>query len=81
MPFKNDSNKPRLDMDVDFASITEHQRYKLAWKSSIHAGCGGVCAPQSCMSHQRFDPIVYGIGVAIAERFSYATSWLRHRLT
>jgi hypothetical protein len=57
-------------MDVDFASITEHQRYKLALESSIHAGCSGVLAPQSCMSHQRFDPIVYGIGVAIAERIS-----------
>jgi hypothetical protein len=55
-------------MDVDFASITEHQRYKLARKVSIHAGCGAIVAPQSCMSHQRFDPIVYGIVAAIAER-------------
>jgi hypothetical protein len=57
-------------MDVDFASITEHQRYKLALESSIHAGCSGVLAPQSCMLPQRFDPIVYGIRVAIAERIS-----------
>jgi hypothetical protein len=57
-------------MDVDFSTLTEYQRYKLAWKSSIHAGCGGVSAPQSCMSHQRFDPNVYAIGITIAERIS-----------
>jgi hypothetical protein len=55
-------------MDVDFSTITEHQRYKLALESRIHAGCSGVLAPQSCMSKQRFDHIVYGIGAAIAER-------------
>lgn len=57
-------------MDVDFSTITEHQRYKLAEKVSIHAGCSGVCAPQSCMSQQRFDPNVYAFGPAIAERKS-----------
>jgi hypothetical protein len=55
-------------MDVDFASITEHQRYKVMRVSRIHAGCSGVSAPQSCMFHQRFDPNVYAIEAAFAER-------------
>jgi hypothetical protein len=65
---KNDSNKPAPAMKVDFSTIDDHQRYKLAMVSRIHAGCGPVSAPQSCMSHQRFDPIVYVIGASIAER-------------
>lgn len=58
MAFKIDSTKASPHMDVSFDTLTEHQRYKLAEVSRIHAGCSPILAPQLCMPQQYFDPIV-----------------------
>ena len=55
-------------MNIDFAQIDSHQRYKVMEEVNIHAVYSGVCAPQDWMEHHIFNPHCAVVDVPIAER-------------